>query len=151
MPLIPKIVKRNIESIAQLEQEWLGQRSAVACLSDRVTDSAGSPLFVVAHVLWFAGWVLVNTFDVLGIPHFDPYPFGFLALCIAWEAALLSTFVLMSQKRQTRQADQRAHVALQVSLLAEQETTKMLQLLQSICNHLGLQKVVQDRELKERI
>ena len=55
----------------------------------------------------------------------------------------------MSQKRQSRQADQWAHVALQVGLLAEQETTKMLQLLQSICNHLGIKSVAHDQELKE--
>jgi uncharacterized membrane protein len=150
-PTVSDTVKRNIDSIAQLEQEFLRQRSTVACLSDRITDIAGSPLFITAHVLWFAGWVLVNTFDVLGIAHFDPYPFCFLALCLASEAALLSTFVLMSQKRQTHQADQWAHVGLQISLLAEQETTKMLQLLQSICNHLGLKKAVQDRELREMV
>jgi uncharacterized membrane protein len=57
----------------------------------------------------------------------------------------------MSQKRQSCQADQWAHVALQVGLLAEQETTKMLQLLQSICNHLGLKSVVHDQELKEMV
>jgi uncharacterized membrane protein len=150
-PMISETVKRNIHSIAQLEQEFLRHRSTVACLSDRITDVVGSPLFITAHVLWFAGWVVVNTFNVYGITHFDPYPFCFLALWLASEAALLSTFVLMSQKRQTRQADQWAHVGLQVSLLAEQETTKMLQLLQSICNQLGLKKVVQDRELKEMV
>ena len=149
--MIPEAVKRNIESIAQLEQESLRQRSPVACLGDRVTDLAGSPFFITAHVLWFAGWVAVNTFGVFGVAPFDPYPFCLLALCIASEGALLSTFVLMSQKRQTRQADHWAHVGLQVSLLAEQETTKMLQLLQSICNHLGLQKAVHDRELTEMV
>jgi uncharacterized membrane protein len=72
-------------------------------------------------------------------------------LCIASEAALLSMFILMSQARQTRQGDQWAHVALQVSMLSEQETTKMLQMLQSICQQLGLKKVVQDRDLKEMV
>jgi uncharacterized membrane protein len=150
-PTITEAVKRNIESISQLEQEYLRQRSTVARFSDWITDVVGSPLFFTAHVLWFASWVVVNTIDVFGIPHFDPYPFSFLALGIASEAALFSTFVLMSQKRQIRQADHWAHVNLQVSVLAEQEATKMLQLLQSICNHLGLRKVVQDRELKEMV
>jgi uncharacterized membrane protein len=148
---ISDTVKRNIDSIAQLEQEFLRQRSTVDCLSDRITDVAGSQMFITAHILWFAGWVIVNTFDIFGIAHFDPYPFGFLALCLASEAALLSTFVLMSQKRQTHQADQWAHVGLQIGLLAEQETTKMLQLLQSICNHLGLKKAGRDRELREMV
>jgi uncharacterized membrane protein len=148
---IPESVKRNIGSIAQLEQEFLRQRSAVSCLSDRISNLVASPCFITAHIFWFIGWILANTVNGLGIDPFDPYPFSFLALCLASEATLLTTFVLMSQKRQTCQADQWAHVALQVGLLAEQETTKMLQLLQSICNLLGLKSVAHDQELKEMV
>jgi uncharacterized membrane protein len=149
-PAIPETVKRNIESIAQLEQEFQRQRSAVACLSDRITDFVGSPLFATAQAVWFVGWILVNT-GVFGIAPFDPYPFCFLGLCVAAQAALLFVFVLMSQKRQTRQADQWAHVALQVNLLSEQEMTKLLQLLRSVCDHLGLETLGRDKELKEMV
>ena len=148
---IPERVQRNIDSIAELEQEFLRQRSTVACISDRISNVAASPFFIASHLVWFAGWILLNTYDGFGVVHFDPYPFCFLALCIGCEAALLSMFILMSQQRQTRQADQWAHVGLQVGMLNEQETTKMLQMLQSICNHLGLKKIGQDRELKEMV
>lgn len=148
---ISETVKRNIDSIAEIEQEFLRQRSTVACISDRIANIAASPFFIMGHLVWFANWILINTFGCFGIVPFDPYPFCFLALCISSEAALLSMFVLMSQQRQARQADQWAHAGLQVSMLSEQETTKMLQMLQSICNHLGLKKVVQDRELKEMV
>jgi uncharacterized membrane protein len=150
-PVIPQAVKRNIESIAQLELEFQRQRSAVACLSDRITDFVGRPIFATTLGVWFVGWILVNTSGVFGIVPFDPYPFCFLSLCVAGQAALLSVFVLMSQKRQTRQADQWAHVALQVNLLSEQEMTKVLKLLRSVCDHLGLETVGRDRELKEMV
>src|SRR6185295_9055425 len=132
---IPETVQRNIDSIAELEQEFSRQRSTVACLSDRVAAIAASPFFILGHLTWFAGWVVLNTFRLPGIEHFDPYPFGFLGLCISSEAALLSMFVLMSQQRQARQAEQWAHAGLQVGMLSEQETTKMLQMLQSISHH----------------
>ena len=148
---IPERVQRNIDSIAALEQEFLRQRSTVACISDRIADIAASPFFIGGHLVWFSGWILLNTFSVFGVVRFDPYPFCFLALCISSEAALLSMFVLMSQQRQRRQADQWAHVGLQVGMLSEQETTKMLQMLQSLCNHFGLKKIVQDQELKEMV
>jgi uncharacterized membrane protein len=57
----------------------------------------------------------------------------------------------MSQNRQNRQADHWAHLDLQVGLLAEQETTKMLQMLQAICERLGLPDKARDRELNEMI
>ena len=148
---ISESVKRNIGSIAQLQQEFLNQRSATACLGDRIADLVASPLFITAHVLWFVGWILVNSLAGLRMVRFDPYPFPFLALCLATEVILLTTFVLMSQKQQARQADQWAHVALQVSLLSEQETTKMLQLLQAICHQLGLKSLAHDQQLKEMI
>ncbi len=150
-PTIPESVKRNIESIAQLEQEFQRQRSAGACISDRITDFVGRPLFALSQGLWFVGWILINTIGVFGFGQFDPYPFCFLSLCVAAQAALLSVFVLMSQRRQTRQADQWAHVALQVNLLSEQEMTKVLQLLRSVCDKLGLESVGRDKELKEMV
>ena len=39
----------------------------------------------------------------------------------------------MSQNRANKQADSRSHLDLQINLLAEQESTKMLQMLQKLC------------------
>jgi uncharacterized membrane protein len=45
----------------------------------------------------------------------------------------------------SRLSSQRAHLNLQISLLAEQETTKLLQHLQRISAHLGIEESVRDR------
>src|SRR5215203_3057151 len=100
LPRISEALRRNIDSIAELEQEFASQRSTVARLSDRITNIAAHPFFILGHIAWFAGWILINTVHCFGITHFDPYPFNFLGLCIAFEAALLSMFILMSQQRQ---------------------------------------------------
>ncbi len=151
LPLIPEALRRNIDSIAELEQEFLRQRSAIARLSDRITSIAASPFFILGHTAWFAGWLLINTVQCPGISHFDPYPFSFLGLCIAFEAALLSMFILRSQQRQTNQAAHWAHANLQLGMLNEQETTKVLQLAQTIRFHLGMKRIGQDRELNEMV
>jgi uncharacterized membrane protein len=57
----------------------------------------------------------------------------------------------MSQNRMTSQADKRAHLDLQVNLLAEQEATMMLKLLQRICRHLGLEDEVPDEEVQQLV
>ena len=149
---VPETVRRNIGSVAQLEQEFRAQQAnTVAWLSERITNLIASPLYIITHAVWFFSWISINTIDLFGIVHFDPFPFSFLGLCLASEATLLTTFVLMSQKRQARQADQWANVALQVSLVAEQETTKMLEMLQAICRQMGLKSVANDQELCEMI
>jgi uncharacterized membrane protein len=66
------------------------------------------------------------------------------------EAILLSIFVLINQNRLTRQADRRAHLDLQVNLLAEQESTRTLELLQRITEHLGISRTDDDCELATR-
>jgi uncharacterized membrane protein len=144
--------KKNIKSIADLEKEFQRRRSLVDRVSDRITAFAGSITFVVLHVVWFAAWVLWNRgLEAAGRTPFDPYPFIFLNLALSIEAVLLATFVLITQNRQARQSDQWAHLGLQVNLLAEQETTKMLRMLQAISERLGLEEPQRDKELKEMI
>jgi uncharacterized membrane protein len=116
---------------------------------DAVARLAGDIRFFVAQALFYGGWVLANSGALPGVPAFDPYPFCFLGLLVGLQVSLLSTAVLMRQNRLGRQAEHRARLDLQVSLLAEQEATKMLQVLTAVCDHLGLEKVARDRELRE--
>jgi uncharacterized membrane protein len=145
----PRSVQANLDTVAKLEEEFLEQRT----LSDRIADAmagfTGSIVFVIWHALWFLGWVVINTGYVPGIPPFDPFPFVFLNMIVSLEAVLLSTFVLMKQNRMSWRADHRAHLNLQIDLLAEKENTKVLQLLQQVCHHLGLEEPTIDKEIKE--
>jgi uncharacterized membrane protein len=46
--------------------------------------------------------------------------------------------VLISQNRMARQTEKRSHLDLQVSMLSEQELTTALQMLQKLCQHMGV-------------
>jgi uncharacterized membrane protein len=148
---VPAVVRKNISSITELEKEFAQERSTLDRISDGISTFAGSVQFIIAHVVVFGAWVLLNTSWLLGGHAFDPYPYIFLNFVLGVEAVFLGTFVLMSQNRQNRQAEQRARLDLQVGLLAEQETTKTLQMLQRICEHLGIPEVSKDRELQQMI
>ena len=150
-PAVPQPVQKNITSIAELEQELARRRSPLDRLSDHITGFTGSIWFIIAHVVFFTLWFVTNTLWILTKDPLDPYPFQLLNLLLAVEAVLLGTFLLMSQNRQNRQADLWLHVVLQVSLLNEQETTKTLQLLKRICEHLDLRDAAGDKELKQLI
>jgi uncharacterized membrane protein len=144
-------IQKNINSVAQLEQEFAQRRSFLDRVSDGISTFAGSLQFILAHVIIFALWIVLNTPWVLGPYSFDPYPYIFMNFVLAVEAVFLGTFVLMSQNRQNRQDEQRARLNMQIGLLAEQETTKTLQMLQRICDHLGLKDVSKDKELQQMI
>lgn len=144
----PNPAVSNIVTVAKLEQQFLERRTLVDRIGDVIGGFAGSMKFVLLHLIILAAWFLINYRVIPGLKPFDPYPFMFLSMAVSIEAVLLSTFVLMKQNREGRRADQRAQLMLQVDLLAEQEATKTLQLLQRICDRLGIGEARLDPETK---
>jgi uncharacterized membrane protein len=140
--------QQNIRTIARLEQETMERRALSERIGDAFTRVMGSLGFVVAHVIGFGAWVLINLGLVPEIEPFDPFPFGILTLIVSAEGVFLAIFVLLSQNRMSRLSSQRAHLNLQISLLAEQETTKLLQHLQRISEHLGIEESARDQAME---
>jgi uncharacterized membrane protein len=129
----------NVERIARLEEEQLRARSLSERVAGAVTRAAGTAVCALAHVAWFASWILLNTGRVGPIRPFDPFPFNLLTMIVSLEAIFLSIWILISQNQMTRQADRRAHLDLQVNLLAEQESTATLRAVERIAQHLGVE------------
>jgi uncharacterized membrane protein len=128
----------NIAAIAKLEEEALGRRTRTERDSDAIVKFIGSPKFLLLHVILVLAWSLVNLSLIPHVKAFDPFPFGILALFVSSESVFLTIFVLISQNRMARQAERRSHLDLQVGMLTEQELTIMLQLLQKLCQHSGV-------------
>ncbi len=108
-------------------------------LAGRITDFAGSMRFVYLHTLWFALWIIINAGLLvamgLGIIPFDPFPFGLLTLIVSLEAIYLSTFVMISQNRQSAVADARAQADYAVNVRAEAEIARLLHLIEALAAH----------------
>ena len=132
-----------------IKAQHASELTTIERFADRLTETASSPLFLVTHVLWFAGWILWNS-GILPLRPFDPYPFGFLTMVVSLEAIFLSIFVLMSQGREAAIAELREEVTLQVNLRMEAEVTKTLQLIAGLYSRLG-HVVGEDAELREML
>src|ERR1700730_13589156 len=128
----------NINAIAKLEHDALGRRTVSERVSDTITKLVGNVGFLLAQVILIAGWSLVNLHAIPGLKAFDPFPFGVLALIVSTESVFLTIFVLISQSRMARQSERRSHLDLQVGMLSEQELTTILQMLQKLCQHVGV-------------
>ena len=61
----------------------------------------------------------------LGVPQFDPYPFGLLTMITSLEAIFLSCFVLISQNRQAEKDRVRADIEYEVNIKAELEVAHL--------------------------
>ena len=142
-------IQEHVDLIAKHEHEFLAQRTATERFGDAITSFAGSFKFVGIHIALFAGWVVVNTFHISHLRHFDPAPYSLLATLMALEAILLASFILMRQSRASRRGEERDHLMLQVLLLTEKEMTAGLSMTRQIAERIGLQKIANDAEIKE--
>jgi uncharacterized membrane protein len=93
-------------------------------MADWIAWFSGSMPFLAINTAWFAGWIIINTFDV-GIRQFDPYPFGLLTMIVSLEAIFLSIFVLISQNRQSEKDRVRSNIDYEVNVKAEMEIAQL--------------------------
>ncbi|MEA2752620.1 MAG: hypothetical protein QOI41_6763 [Myxococcales bacterium] len=100
-------------------------------LVEAFTANIGRPSTIALLLVLIGLWVAWNSFEKQhGGYVADPPPFFWLQGIIALYAALISTFVLATQNREKRHGEQRAYLELQINLLAEQKTAKVIELLE---------------------
>ena len=124
-----------------VNEEVEDHRTVVQKAADGIAAFSGSIPFLLMHVVWFGAWLTINS--VPGLPHFDPFPFGFLTLTVSLEAIFLSVFVLLSQNRQAAKERVRADIEYDVNLKAELEIAHLHEKLDHLnCEMLGrLEKI----------
>nr|AXL05486.1 DUF1003 domain-containing protein [uncultured bacterium] len=142
-PQVAKVIERNVAAISENRKAAERSRSFQHHLADFVTRFAGSMTFVYLHVIWFGTWVTIN----LAVVRFDPN-FAALTMIVSLEAIFLSVFILVSQNRQAALTEQHAELDLQMTLLDEYETTRILTLVKALAEKAGIADAG-DPELEE--
>jgi CRP/FNR family cyclic AMP-dependent transcriptional regulator len=111
-------VSRNVN------EEMEVHSTALLRIADWIAWFSGSMAFLILNGAWFIIWVAINTLP-LGIPAFDPFPFGLLTMIVSLEAIFLSCFVLISQNRQAQKDKVRADIEYEVNIKAELEVAHL--------------------------
>jgi len=144
---IHDVLDRNIQAL--LDQRK--QEEAKLRLADRtarlISDFAGSMSFVCLHLAILAVWIAWNIGLVPGVRPWDP-TFVMLAMAASVEAIFLSAFVLITQNRMAVQSARKAELDLQINLLNERETTKLIEMVATLCDRLD-QPAQADAELHQ--
>lgn len=142
-----RTIKSSIESIEAKER---ARRSWIEKLEDKVVSTFGTVEFLILNIFFFVGWIAVNSELIPSIEPFDPYPYILLITIVSLEAIILAIFVLITQNRQARIDSLREETELQVSLISEQELTKVLKILAVILRKMGID-VSEDPELQKML
>lgn len=130
------ILERNIAALIARRRELAKKDGVQERLAATIARFTGSMLFVCLQAVIVTVWIVINL-GWMGMEPFDP-TFVVLGMIASVEAIFLSTFVLITQNRISREAERRAELDLQISLLSEHEITTLLKLTADIADKLGL-------------
>lgn len=139
---------RNINALMTRRARDKQALSLQEKVAGAVTDFAGSMSFVYIHLVAFGLWIAINLRWMPIMPAFDP-SMVVLAMVASVEAIFISTFVLISQNRMAAEDDKRADLSLQIALLNEHETTRLVTIITAIADRLGVEMDVADHEIEE--
>jgi len=110
--------------------------------SDRIavilTNTFGSMKFLCVSLVLFLVWISWNLNLLPRLKPFDPYPFTMLTMIVALFSIILSVSVLINQKRDGKMSSIRQQIEFEVNIHAENEITKMLEMLHDIQKKLGI-------------
>jgi uncharacterized membrane protein len=137
MPLSP-VLEQNIRALMERREDEVARSSVESKIAGAVTAFTGSMRFVYLHLALFGFWILANLGWIPGIEPWDP-SMVVLAMIASVEAIFLSTFVLISQNRMAEADDKRADLNLQISLLTEHETTKLVAMVAAVAAKLEVE------------
>jgi uncharacterized membrane protein len=137
-------ISQNIETILAFYSNDEQKISASQRVLEAISGSVGRPLYLGAIVLLAALWIFANVMaHHLGFAELDPAPFFWLQGLVSLGALLTTTVLLIKQNRLAKLEERRAHLELQVNLLTEQKTTKLINLMEELRRDLPM---VRDRD-----
>ena len=132
-PEIPPHVAEAVRAIALLHAEHHRRSTLAERIVDRITTSVGRPVFLLMLIGVMILWMSLNEFILLsGGSAPDAPPYVGLELTITLLALLIAVMILISQSRADRLANLREQMTLEATLLTEQKTRKIIELLEEL-------------------
>jgi len=126
-------VDETIESIAQLERQAEADASHHQRAIERLTRAVGRPRTLYLAACASLVWVAVNAgAAAVGARQLDPPPFAWLSLAASVASLLTTLMILVTANRADALGDRRERLALQIALLTDRKTAKIIALLEEL-------------------
>ncbi len=129
--ILPIHIEETIRSIAELHAEHHRGATPIQRIVERLTAFVGRPRFIglltIASVLWIS---LNGVAPLFGLAPFDPPPFPWFDGAVSLAALYIALLILTTQRRQDQLAQHREQLTLELTILSEQKTAKIIQLLE---------------------
>jgi uncharacterized membrane protein len=122
-------IEQTVRSLAGVHAEHVRDLHPAQKNIEWLTSRIGRPWFAYAVIVFIVGWIALDR--IFGPQHrFDGVAFPLLQLILTILSLIIATFILITENRQGDHADQRAKITLQIALINEQKTAKIIELLE---------------------
>jgi uncharacterized membrane protein len=129
----PPHVELATGSIARLQAEHRQQATRSERVVERMVDAVGRPRVVWLFTAFVAAWVVLNLLaKPLGYHQFDEPPFFWLGNLGTLCSLYMVILILATQRREQVLAKHHEQLTLELTMLSEQKTAKIIQLLEEL-------------------
>ena len=109
-------------NVVHHEEATYGER-----LADGIASFIGSWRFLILQTCLVAAWITINSLQVTGRLHLDPYPFILLNLAFSTQAAYTGPVLLLAGNRQAQKDRLTLEHAAEEAEKADQQNVQILQ------------------------
>ena len=123
-------VSETVDEIMAFQQAHHDSASPLQRAMETVTDRLGRPGLVAVVFLGVAAWIVA----ALGLSGSDvgQPAFTWLELSATLFALLVAMLILVTQRRQDKLSERRAQLTLELAMLADRKTAKLIALLEEL-------------------
>jgi uncharacterized membrane protein len=131
LPNLPAHIEGTVRSLAQLHAEHHQNATPSERAVARATALMAHPRFIGGLAIVVAAWMTLNLLAVpLGYPALDPPPFSWLEGAVSLASLYMVVLILATQRREDQLTQRREQLTLELAILVEQKTAKIIQLLE---------------------
>jgi uncharacterized membrane protein len=128
---VPHHVEDAVATIAALHAAHHREARALQRAVSRATSGIAQPGTLILITLAIALWVTINlTLPKFGHAALDPFPFSLLGTIVSTIALYLAAMILMTQRHDDEMATRREQITLELAILSEQKSSKIIELLE---------------------
>lgn len=132
-PIRSTQIDHSVQAIARLRAEHDRQATSLQRIVGGLTGRAGSPGFVVLLTLILVSWIGLNCLLLLfGRKPIDEPPFLWMQGAVSLAALYMTVLILATQRRENELASHHEHLTLELAILSEQKTAKVISLLEEL-------------------
>ena len=132
-PILPAHIEDTVRALAELHQAHHRRATPFQRAFDRTTKFVGRPRFVGLMTAVFLVWIGLNLLlqGIVGQSP-DPAPFNWLQDGGTILALYITVLILITQRRENELTVRREQLTLELAILAEQKTAKIIELLEEL-------------------